>query len=515
MGKENQEAQSRQEQQGGERTRGKPGYATARDDGFQRVANMRSRKGKWVPRAGILDKGYYKVCNAYDLLNKEDEVEQDDEEAIGEDAKAAQDKDEETDTQEESESDDATGASQDKEMEESDEEGTGDPMDKSNAPGNEGQNLQRIDEGSHEGREEDTDNRAEGNGEGRIGNTGEVVGGSHEHSDKRKTPDGKDLGKTGIASSSRNIATGVGKGSSKASKNRKEENKKVRKVMISATKGRRVQDSRLDRVQEQVEVYRKRVATDNCPQNQKGLQEALNNLRRIENKEADIWKTRSRTKWAREGDAPTRYYFALTRARFKRETITKLEAEDGRTMESQKEIVQHEENLEMEVEPDLNEVEQTSEGMQKEKALGLDGVTVAVVINLWDEIKEDWSSWTGTTSCSIAEAGESFVYLGVRTGHKLDEKEVVEDIIKKLMKRITHWSTRQLTQPGKVVLLKHILAALPTYQMMTIGINDQGFQKLESQCRQFVCGWNSTGKPKTSLIAWWKLALRKEDVGMN
>ncbi|KAL3696469.1 hypothetical protein R1sor_010545 [Riccia sorocarpa] len=144
----------------------------------------------------------------------------------------------------------------------------------------------------------------------------------------------------------------------------------------------------------------------------------------MENKEADIWKARSRIKWARKGDAPTRYYFALTKARFRREMITKLEAEDGRIVEMQKEIVQsvgsfyktlytnepeteetkklrseslalidkrvtQEENRMMEVEPDLLEVEETIEGMQKEKAPGLDGVTVEVVSNLWDEIKDD------------------------------------------------------------------------------------------------------------------------------
>ncbi|KAL3684010.1 hypothetical protein R1sor_002032 [Riccia sorocarpa] len=76
------------------------------------------------------------------------------------------------------------------------------------------------------------------------------------------------------------------------------------------------------------------------------------------------------------------------------------------------------------------------------------------------------SSWTTNTGCSIAEQGEDFVYLGMRSGCKIDEKVVVEEIIKKLMKRITHWSIR-------------------------------------------------AGKPKTSLIAWWKLGLRKEEGGLN
>ncbi|KAL3677832.1 hypothetical protein R1sor_020788 [Riccia sorocarpa] len=165
------------------------------------------------------------------------------------------------------------------------------------------------------------------------------------------------------------------------------------------------------------------VARADIAQNQQSLQDALNKLRKRENKEADIWKTRSRTKCAREGDAPTKYYFALTRARFRRESIARLEAEDGRTVETQQDIVEvghfykslytneletkeitvaraeslalidrkvtQEENLEMEVEPDIKEVELTIEGMQREKAPGLDGVTVEVVINLWEEIKED------------------------------------------------------------------------------------------------------------------------------
>ncbi|KAL2643523.1 hypothetical protein R1flu_011110 [Riccia fluitans] len=300
-----------------------------------------------------------------------------------------------------------------------------------------------------------------------------------------------------------------------------------------------------------------------------------------------------------------------------RESITSLEAEDGSLKTKHQEIMQVIENhftatfldeapsmdtlqlraealqllhvqlspqqkASLEIEPGLEEVEAVIAGMQKDKTLGLDGLTVEMVRKLWEKVKYDcmkmlaavwrkkalgeWDlrgvikllpksaeekyfkatkeivtefekisgaklnllksvimpltpgageSWLKNTGCEIAGEGQDFTYLGILSGCALDERKVANEIIKKISTKITHWTTRWLSQPARIVLLKHVLAAMPTYQILSVGMTEQGISRFESLCRNFIWGWNSEGNPRLATIAWWKWALRKEDGGIG
>ncbi|KAL3694684.1 hypothetical protein R1sor_008335 [Riccia sorocarpa] len=52
-------------------------------------------------------------------------------------------------------------------------------------------------------------------------------------------------------------------------------------------------------------------------------------LRKMEQTEARAWRLRSRQRWLREGEAPSRYFYAQAKAKFARESIHKLKLEDG------------------------------------------------------------------------------------------------------------------------------------------------------------------------------------------
>ncbi|KAL3691346.1 hypothetical protein R1sor_004997 [Riccia sorocarpa] len=68
------------------------------------------------------------------------------------------------------------------------------------------------------------------------------------------------------------------------------------------------------------------------------------------------------------------------------------------------------------------------------------------------------------------EHDQSFKYLGVATSSPIDEKTITDEIVQKLMRKLKHWSNRLLSWPAKTILLRHVLAATPLYQLMSVGL---------------------------------------------
>ncbi|KAL3695698.1 hypothetical protein R1sor_009774 [Riccia sorocarpa] len=117
--------------------------------------------------------------------------------------------------------------------------------------------------------------------------------------------------------------------------------------------------------------------------------------------------------------------------------------------------------------------------------------------------------WLDRTGCEVAEPGKSFKYLGVATSSPVDERTITAEIVQKLMRKLKHWSNRLLSWPAKTILLKHVLAATPLYQLMSVGLCSDGLEELEKLCRSFLWGWNEEGNPKSALIAWERIAQAK------
>ncbi|KAL3680197.1 hypothetical protein R1sor_023153 [Riccia sorocarpa] len=65
------------------------------------------------------------------------------------------------------------------------------------------------------------------------------------------------------------------------------------------------------------------------------------------------------------------------------------------------------------------------------------------------------------------------------------------------------------------LLLRHVLAATPIYQLLAVGLTGDGLDELEKLCRQFMWGWNDIGNPKTSLIAWERVAQSRRNGGLG
>ncbi|KAL3692980.1 hypothetical protein R1sor_006631 [Riccia sorocarpa] len=287
---------------------------------------------------------------------------------------------------------------------------------------------------------------------------------------------------------------------------------RVRQIVREATRNRKVADSRLLELQKQVDINRVLAAEDPTHDNQDKLQQSITTLIRREEQEAKIWKARSRSNWAAEGDAPTRYYFHLTKAKFAKESITSLESEDGNIKETLREINQviegHFTTMFQEEQPAEEVLQKQHEALQliKDK-LSSEQKGSMDTEPLIAEVEENIAG--------MQWEGQDFIYLGILKGCNLDERKVADEIIRKISSKLSHWSTRWLTQPGRMVLLNYVLQAMPKYQILAVGMTEQGISRFESLCRNFVWGWNSEGNPRMATVAWWKLSLKKEDDGLS
>ncbi|KAL3700944.1 hypothetical protein R1sor_018966 [Riccia sorocarpa] len=146
------------------------------------------------------------------------------------------------------------------------------------------------------------------------------------------------------------------------------------------------------------------------------LEQELINL---ENQEASLWYLRSRSKWLREGEAPTKYFFNLAKSRFSKDRILGLQNDQGEVITRQRDILQLIETYYTELEgldsrlarqeilqlidkriseaeassldrtPTDDEVDATIKSLKRGKSLGLDGVTNDMIIDCWDFIRDD------------------------------------------------------------------------------------------------------------------------------
>ncbi|KAL3675865.1 hypothetical protein R1sor_025813 [Riccia sorocarpa] len=123
--------------------------------------------------------------------------------------------------------------------------------------------------------------------------------------------------------------------------------------------------------------------------------------------------------------------------------------------------------------------------------------------------------WLAGTRCEIAGPGRPFVYLGVQTNSPVDERLITESIVQKMMKKLNHWSNKLLSWPARTILLKHVLAATPLYQLMSVGLCRDGIEDLERLFRTFLWGWNEDGGAKTSLVVWERVSQSKLKGGLG
>lgn len=66
-----------------------------------------------------------------------------------------------------------------------------------------------------------------------------------------------------------------------------------------------------------------------------------------------------------------------------------------------------------------------------------------------------------------------------------------------------------------MILLKHILCAIPGYHLLLLSLNKTGYKALEKTCVKFLWGTNELGKGKKALVAWEEIARTRKEGGLD
>jgi hypothetical protein len=119
--------------------------------------------------------------------------------------------------------------------------------------------------------------------------------------------------------------------------------------------------------------------------------------------------------------------------------------------------------------------------------------------------------WLSHVGSNIAEDRDQLVYLGCPFGRQMTPEQELMYILSKMRTRLRHWTNRFLSITSKLVLVKHVLKAMPTFFLMLLDLSQEGFRKLEAVCRTFLWGHNVNLNPKVPLVAWSKICQAKED----
>ncbi|KAL3701268.1 hypothetical protein R1sor_019290 [Riccia sorocarpa] len=150
---------------------------------------------------------------------------------------------------------------------------------------------------------------------------------------------------------------------------------------------------------QEVEEMRCYLSTNCTEEEIQELSDLENSLQQMEDHEASLWFLKGRSKWLREGEAPTQYFFSLAKARYSQDQIAGLQTADG---------------------------------------------TKSMVMALGSPRQLGWLRDVG---CEVAGAGRRFKFLGVWSGQGISQLEIAEKICDSIKKKLKLWVNRYFSLP--------------------------------------------------------------------
>ncbi|KAL2650282.1 hypothetical protein R1flu_018410 [Riccia fluitans] len=166
--------------------------------------------------------------------------------------------------------------------------------------------------------------------------------------------------------------------------------------------------------------------------------------------------------------------------------------------------------------PSSEELNEAVKELPVNKAPEEDGLIAEVLHELWEEVGPGCLRFVQEeTGCQVLNAGQFIMYLGCRFGIEGTEEERSRDLQDKIQRKLSKWVNRFLTWASRVILLQHILRAIPVYKFLGLGLRTTSYNKLETPCKAFLWGMNSDNKAKTALVSWNTVTKRKENGGLH
>ncbi|KAL3688085.1 hypothetical protein R1sor_014394 [Riccia sorocarpa] len=261
----------------------------------------------------------------------------------------------------------------------------------------------------------------------------------------------------------------------------------TRRVLMARAKHERETRQVVQGRLEELNKKRAEIAVNRTSVPDQQLLDLEEEIKLLERQQETAWRRWSRTRWIKEGDMPSKFFFSLLKAKRASQSITLIKTDDGRqltkeedivkelakfymTLFKQEEISEREQNLRNEVlrtttkrlnesqnrrlsrEPDLEEVHGVIEKLPTDKSPGLDGMTVeslkalgetpvadllAVALAFWRGEKITWKQQQGVIIL-IPKEGERHLIKNWRPisllnlGYKLLAK-ILANILKELL----------------------------------------------------------------------------------
>jgi hypothetical protein len=128
---------------------------------------------------------------------------------------------------------------------------------------------------------------------------------------------------------------------------------------------------------------------------------------------------------------------------------------------------------------------------------------------------QDIPHWLRTTGCIISSPGTVQKYLGAPFGWGLTAGQLHVFCMDKLAKRLSTWATKLLTFAGRVLLITHVLQAIPVYHAMFLSSSNTVVQQLKLICQEFLWGLNTLRGKHILLVAWKTMAQPKAMGGLE
>ena len=105
-------------------------------------------------------------------------------------------------------------------------------------------------------------------------------------------------------------------------------------------------------------------------------------------------------------------------------------------------------------------------------------------------------------------------YLGVPLSQKLIRQASWQDLVDRVKARLTSWAIKPLNLPGRLVMVKSVIQAMPMYLLSVLSTPKSVLKDIRSIQRNFLWAGRES-KAKFALVSWEKVSMPKKNGGIG
>ncbi|KAL3677035.1 hypothetical protein R1sor_026983 [Riccia sorocarpa] len=285
---------------------------------------------------------------------------------------------------------------------------------------------------------------------------------------------------------------------------------------------RRAKQADLDRLNS----LRKQIAEDETGAVLDELHRLEKKIKEAEEKQGKYWRKLSRIKWLKYGEVPSKFFFSALREQQAKQEITCLQLDSGELVEDDQRILAELHRFYSDLFKQLEVPQEDEHDTAVMVYANEDNVTKLMAaikiyekiagasLNIHKSVLIPWGmdscpEWITRLGCKVPRKGEVVCYLGFPIGWGITEDDQCDFMLAKLQRKLGNWKFRNLTFTGRLLVLKHVVRAVPIHVLAALPVSAKTCGKMETVSREFLWGKNREGKPKIPLIAWEKMQQTK------